>query len=230
MDTVAGYLMEQTRTPDDRRRGSEYRLAALAAIGRFQQGITVWRTENRRGLDGWVLQAYFAGYPAEADAEPMLSAARVAVRRPARLDLRGLPTTELNQAVQALVHRATLAGDSSEVLWLASRLGSARFTGDGSDPLVPALTSSLHARLALLAGDSARATELLQRSVSRSLWPYTDFFPLSGMAPQRLLLARILAARGQPQAAKRWFESFSNSWAVGDVFFAARARQELAAP
>ncbi len=230
MDTVAGYLMEQTRTPDDRRRGSEYRLAALAATGRFQQGITVWRTENRRGLDGWVLQAYFAGYPAEADAEPMLSAARAAVRRPARLDLRGLPTTELNQAVQALVHRATLAGDSSEVLWLASRLGSARFTGDGSDPLVPALTSSLHARLALLAGDSAQAIELLQRSVSRSLWPYTDFFPLSGMAPQRLLLARILAARGQPQAAKRWFDSFSNSWAVGDVFFAARARQELAAP
>jgi hypothetical protein len=229
MDTVSGFLMDPARTPDDRRRGAEYRLAALAGMDQFEQGITVWRAENYTGIDGWVLQSYFAGYPADRDAEPMLSAAKAAVGREQRLDLRGLPTTEPIQAVQALVHSATLAGDSSEVMWLTSRLGSAGLTPDGADPLVPALTASLEARLALLARDSARAIELLERSVSRSLWPYTDFFPLSGLAPQRLLLGQLLAARGQPQAAKRWFDSFSNSWAIGDVFFVARARQELAA-
>ncbi|MDQ3208896.1 MAG: hypothetical protein M3Q37_09870, partial [Gemmatimonadota bacterium] len=225
VDTVASYLMEPDRTPDDRRRGAEYRLAALAAMGRPQEGLTIWRSESDGGLDGWVLQAYFAGYPVNSVAEPMLSSAKAAVWRQSRLDLTGLPSTELVQAVQALVHRATLEGDSLEVLELLSRVSSARAARDSSDPLVPALAASLHARLALLAGDTANAINLLDRSVGRSLWPYTDFFPLSGMAPQRLLLGSLLAARGQAQSAKRWLDSFSNSWAVGDVFFVARARQ-----
>jgi len=224
-DTVASFLMEPDRTPGDRRRGADYRLAALSALGRPEEGLKVWRPANDGGLDGWVLQAYFAGYPVNSVAEPMLSAARATVFRPARLDLTGLPTTELIQAVQALVHRATLEGDSSEVLPLLSRVSTARGARDNADPLVPMLTASLQARLALLAGDTASAIDLLDRSVGRSLWPYTDFFPLSGMAPQRLLLGRLLAAQGKAQDAKRWLASFSNSWAIGDVLFVARAKQ-----
>jgi tetratricopeptide (TPR) repeat protein len=228
-DTVASFLMEADRTPDDRRRGAEYRLAALSALGRPEEGLSVWQPANDGVLDGWVLQAYFAGYPVSSVAEPMLSAAQAAVSRAARLDLTRLPTTELIQSVQALVHKATLEGDSSEVLTLLSRVSSARGTRDSSDPLVSTLTASLQARLALLARDTASAINLLDRSVGRSLWPYTDFFPLSGMAPQRLLLGRLLASQGQAQAAKRWLDSFSNSWAIGDLFFVAPARQVQAA-
>jgi tetratricopeptide (TPR) repeat protein len=225
-DTIAGYLMAPDRTPDDRRRGSEYRLTALAAMGRLEEGLANWRSvADESAFDAWVVQAYFAGYPVRTVVEPMFSFARAAVGRESTLDLTGLPSTDLIQAVQALAHRATLEGDSSEVLKTLARLNAARTVRDGSDPMPAALAASLQARLALLAGDSARAIGLLDKSVSRSLWPYTDYYPLSGFAPQRLLLARLLAARGQRESAARWFDSFSNSWAVGDVFFAARVRQ-----
>jgi serine/threonine protein kinase len=229
-DTVASYLMGPDRTPDDRRRGSEYRLATLAAMGRWNEGLAIWRSaSDDGGLDAWLLQAYFAGYPASAVAKPMFSSARAAVGRERTVDLTGPPSGEVVQAVQALAHRATLYGDSAEVLDVLARLNAARARRDSSDPMPPALIASLQARLALLSGDTAQAIGLLDRSVSRSVWPYTDFFPLSGLAPQRLLLARLLAARGQTKPAKRWLDSFSNSWAVGDVFFrggASRGKRE----
>jgi tetratricopeptide (TPR) repeat protein len=224
-DTIASYLMEPDRTPDDRRRGSEYRLAMLAAMGRWEEGLAIWRAGSPGNeFDPWVLQAYFAGYPVSTVSESMFSSARAIVERARTLDLTVQPSTDLVQAVQALVHRATLEGDSAEVLDLLSRLSAARVVRDSSDPLPQALATSLQARLALLADDTVRAIGLLDRSVSRSLWPYTDYFPLSGLAPQRFLLARLLAARGRHESAERWLRSFSNSWAVGDVLFAARVR------
>ena len=224
VDTLAGFLMQPDRTPDDRRRGAEYRLAALSALGRPEEGLAIWRSGNSQELDGWVLQAYFAGYPVNSAAEPMLSSARSMVSRQA-IDSTSSPATELIQALQGLVHRATLQGDSSEVMRVLSLVGSAGSGRDRSDPLIPALTASLQGRLAILAGDTAGAINLLTQSVDRSLWPYTDFFPLSGMAPQRLLLGRLLATQGQVQGAKRWLGSFSNSWAIGDLLFVAPARQ-----
>ena len=224
VDTLAAFLMQPDRTPDDRRRGAGYRLAALSALGRPEEGLAVWQSANAPDLDSWVLQAYFAGYPVGAVAEPMLSSARAMVSRHA-IDPSSSPATESIQALQALVHRATLQGDSSEVLGVLSLVRSAGADRDGSDPLAPALTASLQARLSLLAGDTAGAINLFTRSVGRSLWPYTDFFPLSGMAPQRLLLGRLLASQGEILGAKRWLGSFSNSWAIGDLLFVAPARE-----
>ena len=224
VDTLAGFLMQPDRTPDDRRRGAEYRLAALSALGRPEEGLAIWRSVNNQDLDGWVLQAYFAGYPVNLVAEPMLSSARAMVSRQP-IDPTSSPATELIQALQALVHSATLRGDSSEVLRVLSVVRSAAGDRDSSDPLAPALTASLQARLALLAHDTVGAINLFTRSVGRSLWPYTDFFPLSGMGPQRLLLGRLLASQGQTQGAERWLGSFSNSWAMGDLLFVAPARQ-----
>jgi tetratricopeptide (TPR) repeat protein len=224
-DTIASFLMAADRTPDDRRRGSEYRLTALAALGRLDEGLAIWKSMAEGTLDPWVVQAYLAGYPIQSVAEPMFASARSTVERENTLDLTGPPSMGIVQAVQALAHRATIEGDSAEVRGILSILKRARVVRDGSDPLPGALDASLRARLAILAGDSASAIELLSRAVSRSLWPYTDYYPLSGFAPQRLLLGRLLAARGQRDDAARWLGSFSHSWALGDVLFAARVKQ-----
>jgi hypothetical protein len=78
---------------------------------------------------------------------------------------------------------------------------------------------SLRARLALLAHDSAGAVDALERAVSRIAEPYTANYPLTAAAPQRFLLMRLLAARGEPAGAERWRRSFSRSWAVADLLY-----------
>jgi tetratricopeptide (TPR) repeat protein len=226
-DTLASFLMAHDRTPDDRRRGSQYRLMLLAALGRLEQGVAIWKSAgDQTVLDPWVVQTYLAGYPLQAMVAPMFSSARATIDRARPVDLTGPPSDGIVEAVQALAHRAALEGDSTEVDEMLSLLRRARVVRDGSDPLPSALEASLHARLSLLAGDSVRAIEFLTNSVSRSLWPYTDYYPLSGFAVQRLLLARLLYARGERDQASRWFDSFSQSWAVGDVVFAANVRAE----
>ena len=45
---------------------------------------------------------------------------------------------------------------------------------------------------------------------------------MTSMAPQRRLLKDLLERRNLLVEAKRWGDSFRNSWSIGDVFFAVR--------
>jgi len=93
---------------------------------------------------------------------------------------------------------------------------------DLSDPTAASFQASLEARLALLAGDSALAIASLRQSLARIYHPFTWYYPLTAMAPQRRLLAELLQARGAGVEAKRWHDSFHRSWSIGDVLFAIR--------
>jgi tetratricopeptide (TPR) repeat protein/predicted Ser/Thr protein kinase len=220
-DTIASYLTHSGRTPDDRRRGAQYRLVTLGGQGRWEEALAAWRpgTEGQR-FDGWLVHAYLAGHPVGAIAEPMLGWARSLVRRGAIPDFSLPAWDERHQAFEALVHHVTLAGDSAEALDLLQRMKRASPSTDLADPTAAALAASLNARLALLAGDSARAVASLRRSLARIYHPFTWYYPLTSMAPQRRLLSELLQARGDRAEAQHLRESFNRSWSVGDVFFA----------
>jgi tetratricopeptide (TPR) repeat protein len=224
-DTLAGYLIGTHRTPDDRLRGADIRLAILAAQGRWPDGVAVWEKQVRnQPFDAWMVHAYLAGYPAAKLANPMFAWARSQVARGVIPDFTRPPWDELHQGFEALAHRATLMGDSAEVLDLLARVKRAHPAADLADPTPVSLQASLEARLALLAGDSVRAIGLLERSVSRINEPFTWYYPLTSMAPQRRLLSELLEARGASADAKRWRDSFRNSWSIGDLLFVARPK------
>jgi hypothetical protein len=224
-DTVAGYLLGSDRTPDDRRRGGEYRLVILAAQGRWPEAVQAWKSAaGDQPFDAWVIQAELAGYPARDLATPMYAWARSLLaagripdfRRPVWDESR-----QLRQAFDALAQRAVLQGDSVDVRDLLRRIDRAA-APDSSDPSPGALRASLRARLALLAADTVGAIGLLQQAVSRIPEVWTANFPLTALAGQRFLLSELLAARGDSAGARRWRASFSNSWAVVDVLYLAR--------
>ncbi|MGH7498305.1 MAG: protein kinase domain-containing protein [Gemmatimonadales bacterium] len=222
-DTLAGYLTGSHRTPDDRRRGAEFRMAVLAAQGSWPDAVAAWRADaGDHPFDGWMVHAYLAGYPAAEIVNPMFAWARSQVASGLIPDFTRPAWDELEQGFQALVHRATLMGDSTEVLDLLARMKRARPSIDQSDPAPASLQFSLEARLSLLRGDSVGAIDLLQRSLSRINEPFVWYYPLTSMAPQRLLLGELLQARGLAADARRWRESFRTSWSIGDVLFAAR--------
>jgi hypothetical protein len=229
-DTVASVLLGPERTPDDRRRGADYRLAALAGQDRAPEGLAVWEAHAAdQRFGAWVVQAYLAGHPAAALAAPMFRWADSLVAAGRAPDFRLPLLAPPQQAFQALVHRATLEGDSAQVSDLLRRLADAPGRPDSTDPTPGALRNSLLARLALLAADTIRAMEHLDASLSRLPEPFTVYFPLSAMAPQRLLLAELAAGRA-PEQARRWFASFTSSWALADVFYAVRLRSLGTAP
>jgi tetratricopeptide (TPR) repeat protein len=221
-DTVAGFFLGANRTPDDRRRGGQYRLVALAAQGHWIDAVSAWRAAaGDESFDAWVVQAALADYQAADLAEPMFAWARRQVTAGRSPDFRRPYWDEVRQSFDALVDRATLAGDSAEVTDLLRRIERAP-TRTPTDPGPETLRASLRARLALLAGDTTRATGLLQRAVSRIAEPWTANFPLTAMGPQRYLLAELLRTRGDSSQARRWQDSFSNSWAITDVLYLAR--------
>lgn len=225
-DTVASLLLGAERTPDDRLRGAEYRLAALGGQGKAAAGLALWQDAAvDQRFDAWVVQAYLAGQPAVALAAPMFEWANSLVKAGRSPDFRLSLMDLRQQAFQALVHRVTLEGDSSQVTFLLQRLDSAPTGNDPSDPTREALRSSLLARLAMLAGDTLQTIDHLQRSLARIAQPFTVYFPLSAMAPQRLLLGELLIARGADGQARRWLNSFNNSWSIGDVLYNERLRK-----
>jgi hypothetical protein len=128
---------------------------------------------------------------------------------------------EVRESFDALVDRATLAGDSAEVTGLLRQIEQAP-RGSPADPGPQTLPASLRARLALLAADTTRAIDLLQTAVSRIAEPWTANFPLTAMGPQRYLLAELLGRQGNAAQARRWQDSFANSWAITDVLYLAR--------
>jgi tetratricopeptide (TPR) repeat protein len=224
-DTLAGNLTGTHRTPDDRLRGAEIRLAILAAQGRWPEGVAVWEKQvGNQPFDAWMVHAYLAGYPAAKIANPMFAWARSQVARGVIPDFTRPPWDQLHQGFEALAHRATLMGDSAEVLDLLARVKRAHPAADRSDPMPLSLQAALEARLALLAGDSDRAIGLLKHSVSRINEPFTWYYPLTSMAPERRLLSDLLEARGASADSKRWRDSFRNSWSIGDLLYVNRPK------
>ncbi|MGH7702711.1 MAG: protein kinase domain-containing protein [Gemmatimonadales bacterium] len=233
-DTVSGDLVGPEASAYDRRRGADYRLFALAGQGRWNDALATWRSAaGDQPWDAWLVQAWLAGYPAAEVATPMLVWARQTVKA-AGVVLWTLPLwDERQQAVQALVHHATLEGDSAEVGGLLRLLRAAPDQPELDARMPAALRASLQARLALLAGDTSGAIGLLQRSVARIAEPFTTYFPLTAMAPQRFLLAQLFAARGDGRSARRWLDSFSSSSALADALYgppARRLRSQLGPP
>lgn len=253
-DTIASYLISPNRTPDDRLRGAQYRFVALAGQGRWEQALAAWRQGDSPSFDRWIVSAHFArnllGDRADADlarlARPMLEEADDLVRRGAAPDFAKDVLDEGRQAFQALVHHATIAGDSTTVSFLLERLEArapcapwpscslihSSTTRSGlpattRDAMPEVMDAALRARLALLARDTANAILLLERSLSRVAPPVAmTFYPLIAMAPQRLLLAELYLATDRPAAAKRWLDSFSNLWlSVGDVLYNERVAE-----
>ena len=135
------------------------------------------------------------------------------------------PNHEYQQAFQAMVHHATLNADSAEVAWLLGRMQSGAAGEDRVDPVRPMLKGSLAARLALLAGDTARAQVLLRRAVARIPEGYVTYWPLIGMAPERLLLAQLSAGRRDYAESRRWLATLSRGWSVPDIIYAPKARR-----
>jgi serine/threonine protein kinase len=222
-DTVAAFLLGSDRTPDDRRRGAEFRLAALAVQRRWPEAVVMWRnTMKSVGFDPWVIQADLAGFPTAELAKPMYAWAESLLVQGAAPNFTRPVWDDAQQGFAALVHRGAVRGDSSEVLRLMHRLDSAAPSPDLSDRSRDAFRAALESRLALLATDTTMAIVKLRHSVGNIVEPWTWFFPLSGMAPERMLLATLLRARGADAEANRWRSSFKNSWAVGDAFFVAR--------
>jgi hypothetical protein len=149
----------------------------------------------------------------------MYDRARVDMRAGRTPDFTLPPWNELRQGFEALVYQATLRGDSAEAHELLRRIERAPVAP--SEPAADALGWSLRARLALLAGDTARAIAGLQRAVARIPEIHTANHPLTAVGPQRRLLAQLLLARGDSAGAERWRRSFSTSWSVADLFYLA---------
>jgi len=218
-DTAASFLQGADRVPDDRLRGAQYRLATRAALGRWAQGYAAWDSvAHSVPIDPWLVQAALAGFPVAARVEPMYQWARAQMQAGRTPDFSLAPWDELRQAFEALVYRAVVAGDASETRELLQRIDRAPPPAP-SEPAADALRWSLRARLALLASDTTAAIDALRRSVARVQEPYTGNHPLTALGPQRFLLARLLAARGDSAGADRWRRSFTRSWSVADLFY-----------
>ena len=223
-DTIAGYLMQPDRTPDDRLRGAQYRLVTRAGQGEWDQALAAWDVSSGGPkFDRWMVLADLAGFPARRRADPMLAWARSLLAANQRLpDFTRPVWEEAEQAFGALAQRAAVKGDSAEVSRLLGRLEAVARRADVSDPVPPALRAALRARLILLAGDTTGAIQLLERAVSRAGEPFEMFFPVASMAPQRWQLVELHLARGDRAQAARWLGSFSNTWSLGDVLYAPR--------
>jgi hypothetical protein len=173
-----------------------------------------------------LVNAYLAGFPASELATPMLAWARLLVAEGRTPEFTGWASREERQAFRALVHAATMEGDSLDVAVLLEALEAAAASG-GDSRTSSALRASLMARSALLAADTTEAIRQLEHSLAcaptASLMPY---YPLLAMSPQRLLLAELLLSQGLKNRAERWLLSFSTNWhSIGDAVYANKVRR-----
>jgi eukaryotic-like serine/threonine-protein kinase len=223
-DSVARVLTLPGRSPEERVRGARWRLAALAGQGRWAQARAAWDSAaGQPAFDPWIVHSWLAGFPVGGTAERMFhwAEAEVVARPPSFAPLLRGEANRLDaqDALRALVHRATLYGDPAEVRRLLALVRAAAPTAAPSDPEPDALQASLNARLALLAGDTAQAVAQLERALARVPWSTSWYMPLADGAPQRLLLAHLLDTRGDARGAKRRLASFGQTWLLGDAVY-----------
>lgn len=219
VDTLGTILMRPTRSPNDRRWGSDYRLVALAAQGRWLEGAAAWQSQPAaEPFDKWVVAADLAGHPAGTLAGPMYDWAWATLRSAGGPDLSG-SYTPTRDPFRALVHAAVRTGDSATVAQLLTWLEQAAPGADAADPEPAGLRGSLHARLQLLARDTTAAVRELERALERAPWWVSAWAPLADAAPERLILATLYAATGQDDSAARWLNSFGNVGAVADLLY-----------
>jgi hypothetical protein len=171
-------------------------------------------------FDAWLILAALAGHPLGARTGPMFDRARVDMEAGRTPDFTLPPWSEPRQGFEALVNRALAEGTLAETRDLLLRIERAAPAAP-SEPAADALRWSLRARLALLSGDTAVAISDLQRAVARIPQSVTANYPLVAVPLQRLLLARLLLARGDTAGAERWRRSFAGTRSVADLFFRA---------
>ena len=225
VDTIAGLLMGSGRTPDDRLRGADYRLVARLARGDTASAFAEWtRVAPPATVDGWMGQAWLAGFDSGDIHEVMFERARWMVLDGPPIDFTRSYDHESLQALMLLAHRAVVDGDAARVRALLSRIDAGAPRADPTDPLPSGLRHALEGRLALLAGDTVAGIAHLERSLARVAEPYTAFVPLTSMATERLLLAELLIAR-DPQRARRWLDTFDHSPSIADAMFTRRVRE-----
>lgn len=221
MDTLSGFLITPTRPPGDRTRGGQYRLVALASQGRWAEAFGAWKEVNGSSLfDEWLVHASFAGFPAEPYVASMREWAETVVGSAERIDLSLKQSPEAN-ALRALTHWILLHGSEAETRSLLARFPALVRSADPTDPEPEGLRQTLLARLALVREDTTGAIEHLSRSLERAPWSISYYIPLSDAAPQRLLLARLLADRGDQGEANRWLSTFRRTGTVGDRLYIA---------
>ena len=226
-DTVAGILRGSGRGADDRLRGAQYGLVGSATFGGWPARLRAWERESSaETLDGWLASAAFAGYDVGGRLTPMLARARAVLAERRTLDFTQPYWDEPRDAFLLLTHHAVDGGDSAAVRGLLSVLAASRQRTNASEPVPFAAHAALSARLALLAGDSARAIGLLREGLARIDEPYATFFPLRAMAPERMLLVRLFAATQRDSASlRRWVGSFTTSRSIADRLFADYVRR-----
>jgi adenylate cyclase len=219
-------LLGERRSPSDRRVGARFRFAGLAGAGRWLEAVEVWESELRtEAFDPWMLHAYFAGFPAEAYALPMLRFARRMLSDTSSVYFGGIDS-DRNEWLRALVQANLINGDSVEAALLQGHLD--RAASGPTDPELDGLKHSIAARMSLLGADTASAIDHLEQALSRGPWAVDSYYrPLADAAPQRLLLAKLYAARGQPERARIWANSFGRNLAVGDGLYLPAARRLL---
>ncbi|HEX6751433.1 MAG TPA: BTAD domain-containing putative transcriptional regulator [Longimicrobium sp.] len=215
VDTLGTLLMRRSEV-DDRRWGASFRIAALTAQGKWPRALQIWRTLPPAPFDKWLVHARLAGYPSP-EGDEMLRYARTFVEEEGP-DF-GVLNARTRDPFRAVVHLALLQGDSAEVAFLLQRLDAAEPAAGAWNPEPGALRATLRARQALLAGDTATAIRRLQEALERAPWWISAFAPLADAAPERLLLAQLLAAQGRPSEAEIWLNSFGNVGAVGDLIY-----------
>ena len=226
-DTVAGILRGPGRGADDRLRGAQYGLVGTATFGAWPARLSAWERESPDvTLDGWLASAAFAGYDVGGRLTPMLAQARAVLAGRRTLDFTQPYWDEPRDAFLLLTHHAVGGGDSAVVRGLLGVLAASRQRTNASEPVPFAAHAALSARLALLAGDSARAIGLLREGLARIDEPYATFFPLRAMAPERMLLVRLLATTQRDSASlRRWVGSFAASRSIADRLFADHVRR-----
>ncbi len=230
-DSVARLLTDARRVPEDRIRGAQYRLVLLAAQGDWSGAAEAWEADADLGaFDEWMVAAYLAGHPAAQWAEPMLAEAWREARAGTAPNFAEEQFAHIRSRFRSVVHWTTLHGDSVQAELLLGAIARGRRTAYDADPLPAVLQASLGSRLALLSADTASAIALLERAVTRPVWHLLAYYPTISMAPQRMLLAELLASKGDQQGAAHWLNSFTEIGALGDLAYAdrvARLRRSL---
>jgi serine/threonine-protein kinase len=219
-DTVARALMASRRTSEDRERGAQFRLAFAPSLGRVAEaGSELLAIKPARAsIDEWLAAAALAGAVDSTRVAPILAHARqIAASRienPAGLS----PDDDAHKSLSLLSQWALLFGTASDVAGLLRTVAPlARAARADPSPLV--WQATLQARRSLLSGDTTAALGWLRRAVVRAPEPYSAFYPLVSNGPQRLVLMRLLEARGDSAGRAAVERSFANSPAISDLLF-----------